>query len=62
MTASPHVDECLIVNEDAIATAILRLIEVEKVVIEGGGAVGLGAIAQGLCPTLQGHSSTVMAF
>ena len=53
-TAAPHVDEMVVVDEDAIATAILRLIEVEKVVTEGGGAVGLAAIAQGLCTHLTG--------
>ena len=56
LTAAPHVDSMLAVDEDAIATAILRLVEVEKVVGEGGGAVGLAAIAQGLCPELIGET------
>jgi len=58
-TAAPHVDQMLVVDEDAIATAILRLIEVEKVVTEGGGAVGLAAIAQGLCTDLIGKTVVV---
>ena len=53
-TAIPLVERIVAVDEDAIATAILRLIEVEKVVIEGGGAAGLAAIVQGLVPELEG--------
>ena len=53
-TAAPHVDRMLLVDEDSISTAVLRLVEVDKVVIEGGGAVGLAAICQGICPELEG--------
>ena len=44
----------LVVDEDYIAIAILRLIEVEKSVVEGAGATGLAALCQGLCPELEG--------
>ena len=44
----------LVIDEDYIAIAILRLIEVEKSVVEGAGATGLAALVQGLCPELEG--------
>ena len=40
-------------REESIALAILRLIEVEKSVIEGAGAVGLAAVIEGLLPELK---------
>lgn len=42
------------VNEDWLARAILRLVEQEKYVVEGGGAVGVAAIMAGLVPELVG--------
>ena len=54
-TALPLVDKIVAVNDESIATAILRLVEVEKVIIEGGGAAGLAAIVQGLVPELEGN-------
>ena len=45
----------LVVDEDFIAIAILRLIEVEKSVVEGAGATALAALVQGLCPELEGE-------
>jgi threonine dehydratase len=42
------------VSEAWIAIAILRLIEHEKAVVEGAGAVGLAAILAGLLPELKG--------
>ncbi len=42
------------VSEAWIAIAILRLIEQEKAVVEGAGAVGLAAILAGLLPELKG--------
>ena len=44
----------LVVDEDYIAISTLRLIEVEKSVVEGAGATGLAALIQGLCPELEG--------
>lgn len=52
----------MVVKEEWIAIAILRLIELEKCVVEGAGAAGLAAILAGhldefkgkrygLCPT-----------
>ena len=42
------------VKEEYIAIAILRLVEMEKAVVEGAGAVGLAAVLQGLLPELKG--------
>ncbi|XP_026742969.1 uncharacterized protein LOC113506708 isoform X1 [Trichoplusia ni] len=54
VTVKPIVDRMITVNEDWIARAILRLIEQEKYVVEGGGAVGVAAIMAGLVPELAG--------
>ncbi|CAF0848659.1 unnamed protein product [Brachionus calyciflorus] len=54
--ASAHklVDKCVRVKEEFIAIAILRLLELEKAVVEGAGACGFAAIVQGLLPELKG--------
>ncbi|MFZ2651108.1 MAG: threonine ammonia-lyase [Burkholderiaceae bacterium] len=39
-----HVDDVLLVGEDDIEQAIVLLIEIEKTVVEGAGAVGLAAL------------------
>ncbi len=39
-----HVDDVLLVSEDDIEQAILMLLEIEKTVVEGAGAVGLAAL------------------
>lgn len=41
-------------SEEYIALAILRLVELEKAVVEGAGATGLAAILAGLLPELEG--------
>lgn len=51
--AREHVDRLVTVNERAIARAILHLVELEKSVVEGAGAVGLAACLDGL-PELEG--------
>jgi threonine dehydratase len=38
------VDDVLEVNEEAVEQAVFRLIEIEKTVVEGAGAVGLAAV------------------
>ncbi|CAB3245685.1 unnamed protein product [Arctia plantaginis] len=53
-TVKNMVDKLITVNEDWIARAILRLIEQEKYVVEGGGAVCVAAIMAGLVPELVG--------
>src|SRR3569832_2118380 len=49
------IDKCVTVDECHIALAILRLVENEKAVVEGAGAVGLAALLAGKCPELLGN-------
>jgi threonine dehydratase len=53
-TARSLVDKVLLVTEHDLALAILRLIELEKAVVEGAGAAGLAACLVGLVPHLKG--------
>jgi threonine dehydratase len=48
------VKRTVLVNEQQIALAILRLIELEKAVVEGAGAAPLAACLAGLAPELKG--------
>ncbi|KAK6739053.1 hypothetical protein RB195_020872 [Necator americanus] len=48
------VDKSLVVCEETTALSILRLIEMEKAVVEGGGAVGVAALISGQLPELRG--------
>jgi len=41
-------------SEEFIALSILRLVEMEKAVVEGAGAIGLAAILANLAPELKG--------
>ncbi|XP_045178315.2 L-threonine ammonia-lyase-like [Mercenaria mercenaria] len=59
-TADKLIDKIVTVNEENIALAILRCIELEKAVVEGGGAVGLAAIIQGFVPELEGKKVVVI--
>ena len=52
--AQPCVDRVVVVSEKDIALAILRLVEVEKSVVEGAGATGLAACLSGQLDHLQG--------
>jgi len=52
--AQEVVDKAVLVGEESIALAILRLIELEKGVVEGGGAVPLAAMLAGKLPELAG--------
>jgi threonine dehydratase len=42
--ARRYVDDIVTVSEDEIASAILKLLEIEKTVVEGGGAAPLAAV------------------
>ncbi|CAD5112637.1 DgyrCDS1851 [Dimorphilus gyrociliatus] len=53
-TASKYVDKTIVVSEEFIALAILRLVEQEKAVVEGAGATGLAAILEGKLDELKG--------
>ena len=50
------VDKTVLVGERDIALAILRLLELEKSVVEGAGAVPLAACLAGLLPELKGKN------
>jgi threonine dehydratase len=47
----------VVVKEEWIAIAILRLVELEKCVVEGAGAAGLAAILAGHLSELKGKRS-----
>jgi threonine dehydratase len=53
--ARPRVDRVVRVREDWIALAILRMIELEKSVVEGAAAAPLAAMMAGLLPELRGR-------
>lgn len=46
-TVLPLLDKMVVVKEEWIAVAILKLVEMEKCVVEGAGAAGLAAILAG---------------
>ena len=52
--AKKRVDDVVSVGEDAIALAILRMLELEKTVVEGAAAVPLAAMMAGKLPRLAG--------
>ncbi|HEX7860785.1 MAG TPA: threonine ammonia-lyase [Verrucomicrobiae bacterium] len=58
-TARPLIDKLLLVNEHHLALAILRLLELEKSVVEGAGAAGLAACLAGLVPHLKGKKVVI---
>lgn len=61
-TANPLIDALVLVDETAISLAVLRLMEYDKLVVEGAGAAGLAAmiaeptagLLAGAMPSLQG--------
>ncbi len=52
--ARKHVDEVVSVSEDWIALGILRMVELEKTVVEGAAAAPLAALMAGKLPKLAG--------
>jgi threonine dehydratase len=56
------VDEMVVVREDDIAEAMVWLLERSKLVVEGGGAVGIGALLAGdLAPADRGSTVIVLS-
>jgi threonine dehydratase len=53
--ARSRVDQVVKVGEDAIALAILRMLELEKTVVEGAAAAPLAAMMSGQLPQLAGR-------
>ncbi|KAM3960493.1 L-threonine ammonia-lyase-like [Aphomia sociella] len=50
------VDKMIVVKEDWVARAIMHLVEEERFVVEGAGAVTIAAIMAGLFPNLKGKN------
>ncbi len=53
--ARDRMDRLVTVSEDEIALAILRIVELEKAIVEGSGASGLAACLAGKLPELRGR-------
>src|SRR5260370_13074650 len=60
--ARKFVDRTVVVKERDIALAVLRLIELEKAVVEGAGAAPLAACLAGLVPELTGPKGGLPLF
>jgi threonine dehydratase len=58
--AKDRVDRCLIVNEEQIALSILRIVELEKGVVEGAAATPLAACISGQLPELAGKKVVLL--
>jgi threonine dehydratase len=57
-----YVDEIIEVDEDSIADAVVLLMEHSKMLVEGGGAVGLSALlTQQIKPTTSGSTCIVLS-
>jgi threonine dehydratase len=54
--ARPRVDLTVLIGEHDIASAVLRLAELEKAVVEGAGAAPLAACLGGFVPELEGKT------
>jgi len=59
-TAKDLIDKVVRVDEKYIASAILRLLEVERAVVEGGGAAGLAALLSHSLPELTGKKEVFL--
>ena len=55
------VDDVVLVSEDDIEQAILMLLEIEKTVVEGAGAVGLAALVKDKAPSSDARSASCSA-
>jgi len=58
-TAKSLIDKSVIVPEEYINIAILRLLEMEKAVVEGAGAIGFAAVLARLLPELKGKKVVI---
>ncbi|CRL07390.1 CLUMA_CG020364, isoform A [Clunio marinus] len=59
-TVKPLLDRMIVVKEEWIALAILRLVEMEKCVVEGAGAAGLAAILAGQLDEFKGKKVVLL--
>ncbi|MCE9630391.1 MAG: threonine ammonia-lyase [Planctomycetia bacterium] len=58
--AAPLVDRVVTVDEAEISLAVLRLLELEKTVVEGAAASALAAVVGGRCPELSGRKVVLL--
>lgn len=58
-TSLPLLDKMVVVKEEWIALSILRLVELEKCVVEGAGAAGLAAILSGHLDEFKGKKYVI---
>ncbi|MCE9629265.1 MAG: threonine ammonia-lyase [Planctomycetia bacterium] len=58
--AAPLVDRVVTVDEAEISLAVLRLLELEKTVVEGAAASALAAVLGGHCPELAGRKVVLL--
>ena len=58
--AAPLVDQVVTVGEEPLSLAVLRLLELEKTVVEGAGAAALAALLDGGCPELKGRKVVLL--
>jgi threonine dehydratase len=58
--AAPLVDQVVTAGEEALALAVLRLLELEKTVVEGAGAAALVPLLAGDCPDLVGRRVVIL--
>jgi threonine dehydratase len=58
--AAPRIDHLVTVSEDELALAMLRLVELEKSVVEGAGAAPLAAAMCGKLPELAGRRTVLI--
>lgn len=56
-----YVDQIVTVDEEAIAMAIVSLMEKSKLVVEGAGAVGLAALLHGVNSLQKGHTVCLLS-
>jgi len=57
---SRYVSELVTVGEEAVANAIMQLLEREKTLVEGAGAVGCAALCEGLIPNTEGRKVVIV--
>jgi threonine dehydratase len=58
--AAPLVDQVATVGEEAVSLAVLRLLELEKTVVEGAAASALAAVIGGQCRDLAGKKVVLL--
>ena len=58
--AAPLVDRVITVDEDELSLAVLRLLELEKTVVEGAAAAALAGVMAGRCSELAGRKVVLL--